>query len=155
MSSHGPVFSTGEFRDCGFSGVDDGRYFDRRRPLPAEKTGPEHDPDYTGYVLTVDRETLAGVYIMYTNGNATEIIITASFGPGGKQLFATELPAKMGIVKTRLVTDEANSHRIVTFHKDGEEWGRQDLHDLFEQAGQKTDKEMVRDLIASLDAKEE
>lgn len=44
MSSHGPVFSTGEFRDCGFSGVDDGRYFPDKVERPREYT--YDDPDY-------------------------------------------------------------------------------------------------------------
>lgn len=44
MSGHGPVFHAGEFRDCGFSGVDDGRYFPDKVERPREYT--YDDPDY-------------------------------------------------------------------------------------------------------------
>lgn len=44
MSHHGPVFSAGEFRDCGFSGVDDGRYFSGDTQQSREYT--YDDPDY-------------------------------------------------------------------------------------------------------------
>lgn len=70
MSHHGPVFHTGEFRDCGFSGVDDGRYFQDEIVRPRKYT--YDDPDYkpghgAGDEITFDFETMTKT-VAPTNG---------------------------------------------------------------------------------------
>ncbi len=136
-----PVFG-GPFRDCGFHGVDDGRY--ARRPERVERREFEYTPDYTGHVMLLDVASMSTLYVVYEDGAATALHFVPHFGPG-KAIFQTELPAIKGHI-TAEFRDGDNGGRVARVLHEQDEVLVLNLSELARGAGTKLEGDWIRDL---------
>ncbi len=141
MGHGGPVYG-GPFRDCGFFGVDDGRY--ARRPESNRSREFEFRPDFTGNVMIYDGVSMSAIWVTYENGIGQKLFFVPQFGPG-KNIFETELAHIPGEVTARFSSSD-DGDRLATVTHEGDEVMKLNLSQLARDAGKRLEGDWLRDL---------